>query len=360
MISRNEYPALRQYTYLNTPAFGLLSEGLMEWRQEHDLDYLVGGSSMKIPAMKLLKETRELLAEIYGTEVSRVALVPNFSLGLNLVLQGVPEGQRVLLLEEDYPSLNWPFEDHGIPSDTIPSGPGVESAIEQALDKGKYTILALSLVQWLDGLMISPDFLLQLKANYPELLIVADATQYLGAFGLDFDRSGIDLLGASGYKWLLGGTGTGFFFLSEHLMSTWNWPSTGFNAAKVDLDKRDAITLTDRLMPGHLDTLCFGSLKYSLDSFRDGKQAQIENYNRELLGKVGSALLELGLWQREYGERTQHGTIFNIPGGEREFRSLQEAGILCSMRGDGIRFGFHAYNNEDDLDHLVQTLRKLV
>lgn len=358
MISRKDYPALRQYTYLNTPAFGLLSEGIMEWRQEHDLDYLVGGSSMKIPAMGLLKETREALADIYGTETSRVALVPNFTLGLNLILQGVPDGNRVLLLEGDYPSLNWPFQDHGIPADTIPLGPQVEENIEKTLAGSNYSVLALSLVQWVDGLMVDPGFLQSLKEKYPGLIIVADATQYLGAFGLDFDNSGLDLVGASGYKWMLGGTGTGFFFLSQQLLASWSWPVTGFNSAKVDLDRRDRITLTDRLMPGHLDTLCFGSLLRSLEVFRDGGQQRVEAYNLELSHKVGEALFDLGVWPKAYKDRKYHGTIFNIPGDNQLFEQLTGEGILCSQRGDGIRIGFHAYNNEDDLEHLLRTLRK--
>ncbi len=358
MIRRKDYPALQQFTYLNTPAFGLLSEGQMEWRQEHDLDFLVGGSSMKIPAMELLRETRELLASVYGTEARRVALLPNFSLGMNLILEGAPAHQKVLLLEGDYPSLNWPFEDRDIAHTLLPLGPDVEDRIAGALEKGGYTVLALSLVQWVDGLMIDPGFLKEIKSTYPELVIIVDATQYLGAFGLDFDRSGIDILGASGYKWMLGGTGTGFFFFSETLLARWSWPSTGFNAAGVDLARRGEITLPRRLNPGHLDTLCFGSLKYSLELLDGGGQATVEAYNRKLLAKVGEALMERGLWQRDYYDRKTHGTIFNIPGDDSLFQRMQGEGILLSQRGEGLRIGFHAYNDENDLEHFLEVLRK--
>ncbi len=38
---RKKFPVLKQCIYANTPATGLLYEDLLEWRQEHDLDYLI-------------------------------------------------------------------------------------------------------------------------------------------------------------------------------------------------------------------------------------------------------------------------------------------------------------------------------
>jgi selenocysteine lyase/cysteine desulfurase len=36
---------------------------------------------------------------------------------------------------------------------------------------------------------------------------------------------------------------------------------------------------------------------------------------------------------------------------------LQQAGIRASIRAGAIRVGFHLYNNENDLDRLVDALR---
>ena len=49
---RKLFPVLSQNIYTDTATAGLLSEDLMEWRQEHDIDYLIGGSKMKIKAMQ--------------------------------------------------------------------------------------------------------------------------------------------------------------------------------------------------------------------------------------------------------------------------------------------------------------------
>ena len=83
---RKSYPVLNHTIYANTAAYGLLGEELLEWRQSHDLDYLIGGSSMKIDSMGLISEARELVGEFFNCNKDLVALVPNFSLGLNLML----------------------------------------------------------------------------------------------------------------------------------------------------------------------------------------------------------------------------------------------------------------------------------
>ncbi len=83
--NRKSYPVLNHCIYVNTAAYGLLSDELLEWRQNHDLDYLIGGSSMKIESLGLISEAREMVGEFFNCKKDLVALVPNFSLGLNML-----------------------------------------------------------------------------------------------------------------------------------------------------------------------------------------------------------------------------------------------------------------------------------
>jgi len=53
------FPITKQCTYLNTPASGLLPEPVLEYRQEHDLDFFVMGSAIKDnrgPALTAVRE----------------------------------------------------------------------------------------------------------------------------------------------------------------------------------------------------------------------------------------------------------------------------------------------------------------
>ena len=75
---RKKFPVLRQYLYANTAASGLLSEDLLEWRQEHELEYLIKGSLFTSKANARLEETRKVVGTFFNCRPSNVALVPCF------------------------------------------------------------------------------------------------------------------------------------------------------------------------------------------------------------------------------------------------------------------------------------------
>lgn len=354
---RSHFPLLQQYTYLNTAAWGVLHDGLLEWRQEHDLDYLVGGSRMKIGALSLLEDTREHLGRFFNCPAKRISLVPNFSLGMNLLLEGLDRDSQVLTLEGDYPSLTWPFQSRGFSVREVPAGEGLEPRILEALSQSPVQVLAVSLVQWIDGVLISPGFLKTVRERFPDLLIMADATQYAGAFQLDFEQSGIDVLGASGYKWLLGGNGNGFMLFSEAAENRFEVLSTGFNSVNADLSRKEDIPFSRRFEPGHLDTLNFGSLNYALGLLEAIGMDAVDRYNREMSRKVQQVLGSGGLLPAHIAEGERHSTIFNIPEPGGRYAHLKAHDIICSPRGGGIRLSFHCYNTENDLDKLLEILK---
>ena len=88
---RKKFPVLNQSIYANTASAGLLSEDLMEWRQGHDLDYLIGGSDMKNKGFAHMPEIKKTVGKFFHCKPENVALVPNFSLGFNLLLEGMPD-----------------------------------------------------------------------------------------------------------------------------------------------------------------------------------------------------------------------------------------------------------------------------
>ena len=104
---RKPFPVLKQYVYLNTAASGLLSEKVLEFRQDHDLDFLISGSILKEKQSELLTEVRETVGSFFNCAPNHVALIPNFSFGFNTLMEGIDKSKKVLLLDGDYPSINW-------------------------------------------------------------------------------------------------------------------------------------------------------------------------------------------------------------------------------------------------------------
>ena len=175
-----EFPILKQRLYVNTAAAGILYDSLLDWRQEHDLDYLIGGSLFKEKSSVFMTKVKETVGGYFGCNTSNLALVPNFSLGLNLLLEGLDKKHKVLLLKDDYPSVNWPFETRGFSISYVEVNAHLEERIAQRIADEKITVLALSLVQYISGVRIDMQFLKQLKVRFPELIIIAGGTQFCG------------------------------------------------------------------------------------------------------------------------------------------------------------------------------------
>ena len=186
---RKEFPVLRKSVYVNTPVYGLLYDSLVDWRQEHDLDMLLHGSDMREKSMKILSDTRKTVGTFFKCKTENIALANNFSTGLNILLEGLDANKKVLLLENDYPSVNWPFEDRKFDISYVKTNADVEHQIRETVRSKNIDVLAISLVQWLNGLFIDLEFIKALKKECPDLMIIADGTQFCGVADFSFENS---------------------------------------------------------------------------------------------------------------------------------------------------------------------------
>ncbi len=357
---REGFPILDKYIYANSASSGLINESTIEWRKQHDRDFLDGASTMRMDSSKIITETRSAVGAFFGCRYENVALVQNFSLGLNMLLEGIDKSKRVLLLENDYPSVNWAFENRGFPISYCKINEDLEENILKKIKFDTISILALSLIQWVNGVKIDLDFLKQLKKEHPEVLIIADGTQFCGTTKFNFEESGLDVLGSSSYKWLLAGYGNGFMLFKDKVKEISRIETIGFNAANVDPNGRNEIRFAKHFEPGHLDTLNFGSLRHSLGLLNAIGQDNITQKLKNLSIRAKEEFSALGLLEDVVLLRKDHSTIFNIKGDDAVFGHLTNTRILCSQKGNGIRFSFHFYNTYEDIEHIIEILNKVL
>lgn len=350
---RKQFPVLSHCIYANTATSGLLFEDLMEWRQGHDIDFLVGGSEMKFESNHLISETRKTVANFFNAKNGEVALVPNFSVGFNFMMEGLTKNRNVLLLDTDYPSVNWPVEERGFKLYYAKIDENLEENIYNVIKKNDIDVFVFSIVQWVNGIMIDLDFIKKLKNEFTNLLIIADGTQFCGMYDFDFSSSGIDVLGASAYKWLLGGYGNGFFIVRNSVQPLFSIKSIGNGSVEGDPSKRNQIPFHKYLEPGHLDSLNFGSLKFALEFLDKIGMDKIDQHNKILSQKAKVAFSEMNLLQDSTAKRENHSTIFNIKGDDK----LSEKNVVCAQRGAGIRLSFHFYNVVAEIDKISKILK---
>ena len=354
-IYKKYFPITKQYTYLNGPASGLLSEPILEWRQNHDLDFFIQGSLLKINEGELLQEVRQKVGKLFNCAPHKVGLTPNFSYGFNTLLSRLPTTEKVLIIEEDYPAVNWPFESRDFEVTYVKASAYLEDEIEAAFAKAQPKIFAFSLVQWINGIKIDQEFLKQLKAKYPETFFFADGTQYLGTEVFDFENSALDVVGGSTYKWMNAGYGNAVFLFKESVASYLAPDTSGFISLQGEYKTHEG-SFMGYFEPGHQDTLNFGSLGAAIDLINEIGIETIDQTIKDLSNQAKAAFVERGLLEDSVKNRKAHSNIFNIKGDSALYKRLTENDVLCIERGSGIRVGFHYYNSVEDLSRLLEIL----
>ncbi|APG60317.1 aminotransferase class V-fold PLP-dependent enzyme [Christiangramia salexigens] len=352
---RKGFPVLEQYTYLNTAASGLLPEKVWEFRQEHDLDFLIKASLLKDKQGELLTEVRESVGRLFGCAPNRVALVPNFSYGFNSLLESIEKPKKALLLENDYPSITWPVKSRNFELIWARQDEDLEDNILRKIEKEQPDFFVFSIVQYISGVKLSLDFLKGLKEKYPELILIADGTQYMGTEVFDFEASGIDVVLSSCYKWLNAGYGNGFMLFSENVQGKLAPKHLGFNSLQGKYKAHEE-NFIGKFEPGHQDTLNHGSLKVAIDLIEKIGLSRIEEEISALKNCARERFLAAGLLEEWTGKRENFSPIFNIKGDDKLYAKLTGEGIITSQRGNGIRISTHYFNTKKDLDHLFSVL----
>jgi selenocysteine lyase/cysteine desulfurase len=349
------FPILKKYTYLNTANSGLLSASIANWRQEHDSEFVQGGSMFRVKNLEVMEQLRITLSNTFFAKKKNTFLMSNFSSGFNTILDGIGKNHRFLLLKEDYPTMQYAITSRNFDFFEVPIDSYLEHNIINSIEKFKPTVFAFSMVQYTNGLRMQGDFIKQLKVMFPDLILIADGTQFLGTGVFNFEQSGLDMLIGSGYKWLLGGYGNGYVFLSDALKEILyeNRKLLVLPTAKF-LSGRDYLSLS--LEPGHLDSLNFGTLNQGINYLKTVGLEFIEKNNQEIAAKARTALQAKGLIEDWIIERKEQSSIISVPLEKETLGKLEAEKVVCSVRGAGTRISFHFYNTEKDLNRFLEVL----
>ena len=354
MNFHSQFPVLEKYTYLNTAYSGLLSVKTAEWRANHDKEFVEGGSIFREKSALLINQLRTNLSDFLGAKADNTFLVPNFSFGFNTLLNGLDKSNRFLLLKEDYPSIVNPVERMGFECHDVVIDENMEATILATIKHFKPTVFAFSMVQYISGIRMNDAFLQKLKSENPDMLLIADGTQFTGTTNFNFSTSGLDALLGSGYKWLLGGYGNGYAFLSDQIKE--ELYSKKNDSSPLQLNQNNDNYLRSIFEPGHLDSLCFGTLDQSLTYLRTLGLDFIEKTTQELCHTARQSFYEKGLIPDWMYNRKQQSTIINLPLGDVTIDRMNAAGILSARRGKGLRISFHFYNTEEDFNQFLNLL----
>ena len=361
---RSEFPALENWTYLNTATFGQLPRRGTEAVVRHfahrdDLacwDFL----SWYDDADRL----RVKIARLIGCTADDIAFVPNATTALGILLSGMDwqPGDQILTLEHEFPNNLY-----------APSMLGrfgvelVESAWERlcASVNERTRLVAISSANYNTG--FAPplgELATQLRAR--DVLLYVDGTQSVGALRFDSAQIQPDMLAVHAYKWMLAPNGAGFFYIRPE---TREWLPPNAIGWRSHRDWRNVDNLhhgvpeltqsAERYEGGAVSSALLYALEASVDLMLEIGPEHIEQRVLALAQKTRAILQSHGATVENF---RSHIVAARFEGQDvsKLARALKEQRVLVAARRGHLRVSPHFYNNEQDLERLDAALRRLI
>lgn len=366
---RTEMPATRKWAYFDHAAVAPLSgparRAIAAWNE----DAAANGDAFYADLMRQLGEARQRSASLINAAAEEIALVPNTSAGIGLVAEGYPwkGGDNAVLPDNEFPSNQYPWLNlisRGVEIRRVPTEEGRVSldALLEACD-ARTRIVSVSWVGYASGWRMDLDHLVDAVHSRGALLFL-DAIQGLGVFPLDVRRTPIDFLAADGHKWLLGPEGAGIFYLRrEHLGLLrplgvgWNSVAHDRDFTRIELNFKDT---AERYEGGTMNMAGFIGLNASLELLLRHGQEAIGLRVLEITDLACRRLAAAGAVIESCREPAHASGIvsFRVPGRDPDAlrKQLLQRGVVVSCRAGRLRISPHGYNDESDVERLVDAM----
>lgn len=316
---------------------------------------------------------RWLAAQALGATPDDWAIIPAASYGLSAAARmfepALAEGDRILLLEHEFPSNVLPWQraaaETGASIQTVatPCDGDWTATVLSALRPG-VRVAALSHAHWMSGAMLDLVAIGQ-RCREVGAALVVDATQSLGATPFDFAAIDPDVVVAAGYKWLLCPYGFGLMYvaprrqLARPLEESWLAREGATDFAGLAAYNPRYRSGARRFDVGEacVGTILSGAIA-ALQQLHEWGVAAIAQSLAVLNADLGNRLEALGFALTPALHRAPHmfGAALPDDFDDALLGSLGARHIYLSRRGASLRFAPHLHVVPDDVARLVHAL----
>ncbi|MGH3769011.1 MAG: aminotransferase class V-fold PLP-dependent enzyme [Pseudonocardiaceae bacterium] len=381
--ARRDTPGASRVAHLNNagaalPPLQVTESVIAHLRREADM----GGYEAAAAATGQIEQTYRAIARLIGCEVDEIAVVENATRAWDMAFYAMSfhPGDRILTAHAEYASNVIAFlqvaRRTGAVVEVVDDdehGQLCVADLRRRLDGGAVKLIAITHVPTQGGLVNPAEEVgaLAREAGVPFLL---DACQSVGQLPIDVQRLGVDLLSATGRKFLRGPRGTGFLYVRRSILDHLEPPFLDLHAATWTAPDRYEIRPDARRFESwetnYASKIGLGvavdyALSWGLDAIAARVTALAEGLRERLRALDGVHVHDQGL--RRCGIVTF--TVDGVAAGDVQ-RRLAESGVNTSVshassarldlprRGlpELVRASAHYYNTDDELDRLVTAL----
>ena len=362
---REQFPVTADYVYLNTAAAGPLARATAQAGVTYYEQMKNDGDLRWDEWLAQREEVRAKVAAFINAEPDEIGLTTNTSSGMNIIIDALEKHGEVISCDLEFPVTTIPWMHRRIPVHLVKSVDGVVHPEDlRAAMNTRTGIISLSHVQFSNGFRSDLAALGDIKGAHA---LVVNASQAVGAFELDVKRMRIDALCSTGHKWMLSGYGSGFVYLSRELQANSHARSIGWLSVQdpygltndeVHL-RRDVSARAELGCPHFAGMFALGaSVEFMQAIGIKNIEARALELNRRLTDRLQEAGWRVLSPLSEEQFRSAE-TLVAIDDPARVVAALAANKIVVTEKPEGIRVATDFFNNEDDIDQLIQNLGQL-
>lgn len=339
-------------------------------------------------AMKIVDETRTLLAELVGAAgPDKVVFTPSATIAANEIIAGLDwnEFRNVYVTPFEHNAIARPLfskctalgiQMRQIPFDHTTHALDIE-ALQRQFAVNPPDFVFLNHISNVTGTVVPIEAIADIAHNYGAV-VIADGSQSVGLVPINLRRSKIDYLIFAGHKNIYASWGIGGFVCNSNYALR---PSIAGGTGSDSLNLKMADSFPHGFESGSPNIIAIASMHTSLSWLRSVSIEAIAIHKDHLMQRLVDGLTQCGaqLYLPQKGVPHTSVLSFNVPGYE-----ANEVGVILGEDFDiAVRTGYHCapfihdflgtkechgtvraslgyFNTEDDIDALINAVKDLM
>lgn len=380
--ARADTPGCTGVAHLNNAGAALSPSAVTEAMIGHLRDeQRLGGYEAAAAAAERIDHVYETIAGLIGARRDEIALAENATRAWDMAFYGMrfTRGQRILTARAEYASNAIAYlqtaERTGVRIEVVDDDDAGQLDVADLARRmdDDVALVAITHVPTQGGL-VNPVAAIAAVTRAAGVPFLLDACQSIGQLPVDVAALGVDMLSATGRKWLRAPRGTGFLYVSAAMLDRLDPPFLDLHSATwIEPDRYEIRPDARRFESWEADYAARIGLGVAVDYARDLGLDAIAARVGALAEDLRSRLTQLpGVAMHDRGERRCGIVTFTVDGvPAADVRAaLSIAGVNTSVTGqvsaqydmprrglpELVRASPHYYNTEDELDLLCRSL----
>jgi selenocysteine lyase/cysteine desulfurase len=366
---RGEFPIFAHTTYLNSCSQGALSHRVRAAYEEYLAGWDENGAEWGV-WVERADAARAAFARLLHADSPEIAVTTSVTQGVSGIVSALDLRARpkIVISEYEFPTVGQIAHAQELRGAEVvhvapdPDGSIPPERFAEAIDE-RTALVCCTTVSYRTGHRHDVAEIARL-AHEAGALCLADSYQAIGAIDFDAHALGVDFVTGGTVKYLLGSSGLGFLYVRAGLLPGLIPSQTGWFADedifRMDISDYSPAADARRFDAGTPPVPNIYAGLAGMSMVEEGGTDAIEQHVAGLAGRLIDGLEELGAVVPTPRDPARRGPLVCVR--STDVRALVDAlaaeRITCSERDANLRISLHLYNVEDDVDSVLDALRR--